>query len=107
MLGLTMVNTVVDTLVRPETVMRAMQEGKLLPKKGEPDAPVVPPVDKTPKTDSADKVAWSSAREGVDKYVAYFKQQGEPDDKRIAVVLERSGFATWRLTEIRLPALAP
>lgn len=109
MLGMALVGTAVDALVRPETVMRAMQQGQLLPKKGEPEisAPAsAPSPGKAPDTGSAGKVTWTSERQGVDRYVAYISQQGDLDDKRIAVVLERSGFVTWRLTEIRVPALA-
>ena len=51
------------------------------------------------------KVEWGAEQKGVDKYIAYAHRPGDPMDKRIALVLERSGFATWKLTEIRLPSL--
>jgi hypothetical protein len=77
-------------------VMRAMQEGKLVPKKDEPaSAPSA--------TDPGDKVKWTSERKGVDKYIAYAGRTGDGDDKRVAMVLERTGFANWKLTEVRLP----
>jgi hypothetical protein len=28
----------------------------------------------------------------------------QPEDQRIGLVMERSGFANWKLMEIRLPA---
>lgn len=95
-LGLAMVDRFVDAMVRPEVVMRAMQEGKLVPRKAEPaSAPSA--------TDPADQVKWTSERKGVDKYIAYAGRTGDADDKRVAMVLERSGFAYWKLTEVRLP----
>jgi hypothetical protein len=106
-LAMALVRTAVDALVRPETVMRAMQQGQLLPKKGESNAPAPSSESKPAVPNADDKVSWTSERQGVDKYVAYAKQNGDADDKRIAVVLERSGFVTGRLTEIRVPALAP
>jgi hypothetical protein len=96
MLGLAMVDRFVDAMVRPEVVMRAMQEGKLAPKKDEPaSAPS--------STDPADQVKWTSERKSVDKYIAYAGRMGDADDKRVAMVLERTGFANWKLTEVRLP----
>ena len=102
MLGTAMVNQFVDAMVRPEVVMRAMQEGKLMPKKSA-DSDSSPPAESAPP--ARQKVEWSAEHKGVDKYIAYARRSGEPEDKRIALVLERSGFATWKLTEIRLPSL--
>jgi hypothetical protein len=99
MLGLTLVDKLVDAFVRPETVMQAMQQGKMMPKR-QPDAPASSP---TPTT-SDEKVTWQSERKGVDKYIAYVMKPGQPEDQRIGLVMERSGFANWKLTEIRLPA---
>jgi hypothetical protein len=41
----------------------------------------------------------------VDPFFSIALKPGQPEDKRIALVLERKGFAHWSLTEIRLPAL--
>ena len=95
MLGLAMVDRFVDAMVRPEVVMRAMQEGKLVPKK---DEPASGPYASGP----ADPVKWTSERKGVDKYIAYAGKTGDAGDKRVSIVLERSGFANWKLTEVRL-----
>lgn len=96
MLGLAMVDCFVDAVVRPEVVTRAMQEGKLVPKQDEPaSAPSA--------ADPADQVKWTSERKGVDKYIAYAGRTGDAAEKRVAMVLERSGFANWKLTEVRLP----
>lgn len=99
MLGLSLVDRMVDALVRPETVMRAMQQGKMMPKRQ---------ADTSPSTSSPSKdepVQWQSERKGVDKYIAYASSPGQAKSQRIGLVLERSGFANWKLTEIRLPAL--
>jgi Protein of unknown function (DUF2939) len=96
MLGLAMVDRFVDAMVRPEVVMRAMQEGKLVPKQAEPASA-------SSATDPANQVKWTSERKGVDKYIAYVGRTGDADDKRVAMVLERTGFANWKLTEVRLP----
>ncbi len=42
--------------------------------------------------------------QGVDKYIAYGGKADAPVNERIGLVLERSGFATWKLTEVRLPS---
>jgi hypothetical protein len=103
MLGTAMVNQFVDAMVRPEVViMRAMQEGKLMPKKSADGGSSTPTDSGSP---APQKVEWSAEHKGVDKYIAYAHRPGEAEDRRIALVLERSGFATWKLTEIRLPPL--
>jgi hypothetical protein len=98
MLGLSLVDKMVDAFVRPETVMQAMQQGKMMPKR-QPQAAA-----SGPSPSSEEKLQWQSERKGVDKYVAYVLKPGEPEDQRIGLVLERSGFAHWKLTEIRLPS---
>ncbi|HET9645710.1 MAG TPA: DUF2939 domain-containing protein [Burkholderiaceae bacterium] len=98
MLGLPLVDKMVDAFVRPETVMQAMQQGKMMPKRQPEGAP------SSPAARHEEKMQWQSERKGVDKYIAYALRPGRPEDERIAIVLERNGFAHWKLTEIRLPA---
>lgn len=100
MLGMAMVDKMVDAFVRQETVMRAMQEGKMMPK---PQAQSASEPGSTAEPDN--KVSWQSERKSVNKYIAYASKPGDTTDQRIGLVLERSGFATWKLTEIRVPAL--
>jgi hypothetical protein len=100
MLGMAMVDKMVDVFVRPETVMLAMQEGKVMPNKEEAPQPTT-----QTSAEPTEKVVWQSERKGVDKYIVYASEPGEGEEKRVGLVLERSGFATWKLTEIRLPAL--
>jgi hypothetical protein len=96
-------NAIVDTMVRPEFVMKAMAEGKVAPQKaGGAQAG---------STDDASKPAepkWKVERDGVDRIVSYAIDPARPNDdsaRRLGFVFERSGFATWKLTELRLPGL--
>jgi hypothetical protein len=96
MLGVAMIDGIVDAMVRPEVVMRAMQEAKMTAK-GESAS------GRDSEPDNQSDVEWSFERRGVDKLVVYGSKAS--DNEKIGAVLERSGFATWRLTEIRLPDL--
>jgi hypothetical protein len=93
LLGKPMLDGLVDALVRPEAVMRLMAEAKVEPK---PSAPPATPVGKR-------DVTWTHERKGVDKLIAYASQDGKSSEERMGAVFERSGFATWKLTEVRLP----
>lgn len=93
--GFAMVDRFVDAIVRPEVVIRAMQEGKLVPKKDEPaSAPSA--------SDPADQVKWTSERKGLDRHIAHAGRTGDAAEKRVALALLRSGFANWKLVEVRL-----
>lgn len=97
MLGLALVDRFVDAMVRPEVVMRAMQNGRM-------QAPTPGAAGQTQPAAEKNDVDWVSERKGVDKYVAYAGKKDSPTTERVGLVLERSGFAHWKLTEIRLPA---
>ena len=97
MFAVAMVDKMVDAFVRPETVMRSMQQGKVVPKRS-PGSP-----SSAPAADDADKVTWSSERKSVDKLIAYANKPAQPENQRVGFVLERTGFSRWKLTEIRLP----
>ena len=102
MLGMALINPLIDAIVRPELVMQAMQEGQL---KGLPGAQPGAAGDQ-PAT-SAQEVKWEVERKGANKLIAHGRDAGEPRaDKGLELVFERSGFADWKLTEIRLPAMA-
>lgn len=98
MFAAALVDKMVDAFVRPETVMRAMQQGKVMPKRSSAEAASAVAVDE------ADKVRWTSERKNVDKLIAYGGKPGQSENQRVGFVLERTGFARWKLTEIRLPA---
>ena len=110
-LGMVLVNRFVDAIVRPETLMRAMQRGQLSPKAKEPsDTPVVS-ADNTDRQVGAkpesDKLMWDYERQGVNTVFAYAIDPKKPDEAnqdKFGLVLQRSGFATWKLVEVRLPA---
>lgn len=112
MLGLTMVNTMVDAMVRPETVMRAMQKGQLSPKDTPPNEGSKSPAGGQggpADTHQGDEhPRWSYDRKSADRLIAYAVDPSNPDAKvedKFGVVFQRNGFADWKLTEIRLPAL--
>ncbi|MDH0864881.1 DUF2939 domain-containing protein [Mitsuaria sp. GD03876] len=112
MFAVAMTDRMVDALVRPEAVMRIMQEGKLMPKRGSRRAPDGEDQDgeeprggsDANRADGRDPI-WSTERKSVDKLVLYARGANQPEDRRTGLVLERRGFASWQLTEIRLPSL--
>lgn len=111
-LGGVMVDRFVDAVVRPEMMMRAIQSGQLSPMKGgqpsdadQPDSAASGQPESEP---AKSKLKWIHEREGVDKVVLYASQTEDAnasDGKKSALglVLQRSGFANWKLTEVRLP----
>ncbi|MES3024060.1 MAG: DUF2939 domain-containing protein [Pseudomonadota bacterium] len=103
-LGAMMVNKFVDAMVRPETIMRAMQDGRLaaVPGSNKPGGAGGQAQASKPKLE------WSYEREGVNKLVAYATDPQKPsqtNDEKLGLVLERDGFAHWRLTEVRLSGM--
>lgn len=111
LLATALVDRMVDALVRPESVMRVMQEGKLMPARsgrsrdrGDPAPDNQGQSDGTPPGEKLDPI-WSTEHQGVNTFVLYARRAGLAEDRRTALVFERRGFASWQLTEIRLPAL--
>lgn len=115
LIGLGVVNQLVDAMVRPETVMAAMTHGKL----AQPaPSPVPAPGGTTPPAPQADgaaigksekKANWIIDREGASRMTAYAVDPAKPDQpnaERLGLVFERSGFVDWKLTEIRMPLAA-
>lgn len=99
MLGMVVVNQMVEAFVRPEMVMRALQQGQIgAGSTGDR------PVDVEPADDK--KVEWILERKGIDKVIAYSRKADQTAlDKDVGLVFERYGFSDWRLTEIRLGKL--
>jgi hypothetical protein len=97
MLGMTLINQMVDALVRPELVMKMMEEGKTqqpnksASEKQSGDASET----KAPK--------WEFDRKGTDLLLATPIQEGSSDSQPV-FVFRRAGYANWKLTEVRLPA---
>lgn len=96
MLGMALLNPMIDAFVRPEVVMKAMQKGEFDPA-GKGAAAT--------ESDSKKPVQWDFERPSLHKIIAYPKEQGHSEGSRVGFVFERSGFADWKLTEIRLPRL--
>ena len=112
MIGMAVANPFVDAMVRPETIMRAMQDGQLSPKAivlgDAPAQSAGKPDNQASAEPKEDKLKWTYERKGVDKLIAYAADPKKPDQKnqeKFGIVLQRSGFAYWKLTEVRLPAL--
>ena len=105
-IGLLMVDKIVDAMVRPELVMKGMQSGKFGPKTEKSDSESSSSTDTSAAKES--KPRWDYDRKGTDKVIAYAKSDSDQaGDNKVGIVFERSGFANWKLTEIRMPALKP
>lgn len=100
MLGMAMVNNLVDAMVRPETVMYAMShDGRLDP---EAAAESSSPGRADSKTE---ELEWALERKGVNRCMLYPGQDDLAKAKAAktpSIVFERSGFANWKLTELRV-----
>lgn len=86
---------VIDGLVQPEIVMRMMEQGRF----ERADQAQVP--DDDPEVEKKD---WVGEREGMNTFIAFVGRKGKSKDERLGLVMERSGFATWRLVGLRMPA---
>lgn len=112
MMAMAMVGNLVDAMVRPEAVMHIMQDGKLVqPGKQSTDTPPessgTAPQAST-ASEGGDKPKWAYERKGANKLIAYAIDPKKPDaaaTDRFGVVFQRSGFADWKLTEVRMPAM--
>ena len=98
MLGMTLINQMVDSLVRPELVMKMMEEGKAQ----QPNKSLT----SKPNTDesNAKELRWEFERKGVDLVLATPIRE-ESKDSQPVFVFRRTGYAKWKLTEVRLPAV--
>lgn len=98
MLGMALADKMVDAMVNPEFVMGAMARGSVEPlrrSKNKPDTPE-PGADKPePK--------YTSERVGFDKFIMHLESDkaGQPGP---SLVMQRHGFASWKLAEVLLPA---
>jgi hypothetical protein len=100
MLGMTMADRLVDAMVRPEVIMRGMENGKFALR----DSPASDS-EGASSTDSEKKTKWSYVRKGTDKLIAFPEGSAGPDAEKVGIVFERSGFANWKVTELRMPSL--
>lgn len=102
MMGLALLNPLIDAMVRPEVVMRAMQSGSFEAdanrggsNRGEPNPPA----------SQREEVRWEIERQGLNRVMAYAMEPGATDRaEAFGVVFDRQGLFQWKLTEVRLPA---
>jgi len=95
MLGLAMVNQFVDAFVRPEMVMQMMKDGQITLDKPAAAASTTP--------SGGDEPKWVIERKGLDRVIAIPQKGTIPTTAEdLGFVFERSGFATWKLTEVRI-----
>ncbi|MCX7275419.1 MAG: DUF2939 domain-containing protein [Burkholderiales bacterium] len=93
-LGLAMINPMVDALIRPETMMRVMDQGVI-------DFQKNPGSDTPSNAPASAKPAWKLERAGMDRVLVLQDDKHPSRKRRIAVVFDRRGFADWKLTELR------
>lgn len=107
MLGIMLIDKMVDSLVRPEIVMSAMNEARVQERAGAPEKPATSSTSsKKPQSKEAPlKVRWAVERKGLNRVIALASDATKPvtAETQVGFVFERSGFADWKLTEIRLP----
>jgi hypothetical protein len=95
--GSAIVNQMVDAFVRPEMMMRVINDGEFELQK--------PEMFSKGGTTSTEKMDWDVERKGLDKVILRGRESAasKKDDGQVDLVFERSGFANWRLTEVRSP----
>jgi hypothetical protein len=99
MLGMALADRAIDALVRPETVMQAMRNGSVRVETHDGQAQSGPDGD-----GNAKKPDWHTERKGADRMLVVVNPRASaPGKDATAFVLQREGFAHWKLTEIRLP----
>ncbi|WP_167079122.1 DUF2939 domain-containing protein [Massilia aquatica] len=94
MLGMAFADKMVDAMVTPEFVMGAMKRGSIEPRR--PGADKDEPAKPDPK--------YTSERVGLNKYIMHV--ENERGERGLSLVMERHGFASWKLAEVRLPTPA-
>jgi hypothetical protein len=105
MLANALVGSVIDAAVRPETIMFAMREGRFkIEHSGRGDD------DGEPRAEQGERKrpVWRTERQGFDTVLFHVQQDGSNNGNgsgrdRMALVMQRHGFADWKLTDIRLP----
>lgn len=94
MIGMAVVDQVVDTMAKPDAIAAAMTTGRMRPQLA---ASASAPGEAGPKLE------WDTQRQGVDRMIAYPHDPGQPvDAKAPGFVFVRHGFADWKLSEVRL-----
>jgi hypothetical protein len=95
-MAMAFVNPLIDALVRPEIVMHTMKNGQFALN---PD----PGPHGVASDQQAKGPVWRFTRTGADQVIAYAQEAGQPNGPEVGMVFQRTGFADWRLTELRIP----
>ncbi|MEC5163354.1 MULTISPECIES: DUF2939 domain-containing protein [unclassified Janthinobacterium] len=99
-LGALMVDRFVDAVVQPESMMLAMRSGQFAPSNRQRSAGASAPA-ATPK----EKFIWKYERRGLNNVVVHAADPDAADAAGrgiLGLVFQRSGFADWKLTEVRM-----
>lgn len=104
LLGQAVSDKLVDAVVRPETIMRAIQSGQFDAAPARADGAASAAPEGATAATTPDKLKWVIHRNGTDMLVATPEGGVGAPEKKVAIVFERSGFAHWKLTDVRLPA---
>jgi hypothetical protein len=95
-MGMGMVNRYVDGALRPDMLMRSIALGQLSRSPGN-----------APKGQAlAAKSPWHYERQGLNQVLAHVVGTDRNAQPPLGMVLQRSGFATWKLTQVLLPVAA-
>lgn len=90
--GEALVGRMIDALVQPDVVMRMMEKGRLKVESSESDAAA-----------DEEKKDWFSERDGANRLTAWVGKTGQAKEERLGLVMERYGFASWRLVGLNMP----
>ena len=100
--GAAVTGPLLDVAVQSGVIRRFVRDGEFALR---PDDLTRAASSPTATTTAAD-AGWQTRREGFDRFIAEVPAgRRQADERRPAIVMERTGFATWRMTEIRIPAL--
>ncbi len=88
-LGLMLIGPMVNSLVTPDVLMKAMQSGSF---KGPKQA------DASASTPEASQVKWTVERKSANTVVVH-----DDGDKPLTLIFTRSGFAAWKWSGVELP----
>ncbi|HEX8612720.1 MAG TPA: DUF2939 domain-containing protein [Telluria sp.] len=92
MLGMAMADKMVDAMVNPEFVMGAIERGSIDPRRKRVDQNE--PAKPDPK--------YTSERIGLNTYILHLESD-KPGQRGLSLVMERHGFASWKLADVRMP----
>lgn len=95
MLSLALSDQVIDAMVTPDAVLGAFKLG--LVKSGGGSRSTPDTVKPDPK--------YTSERIGLNTYIVHL-ESGKPGVRGLSLVMERHGFASWKLAEVRAPTPA-